>query len=47
MKLKRWQQGVFIDVYEAYKVSVFAIRSPKAKRTRGNKKAKDPVEIDG
>ena len=33
--------------YKAYKASVFAIRSPKAKCTRGNKKGKDPVEIDG
>ena len=34
-------------MYKAYKASILVIRSPKAKRTRGNKKGKDPVEIDG
>ena len=34
-------------MYKAYKASVLAIRSPKAKRTRGNKKGKDSVKIDG
>ena len=34
-------------MYKAYKASILAIRSPKAKRTCGNKKGKDPVEIDG
>ena len=47
LKLKRWRWGASIDAYEVYKASVLAIRSPKAKRTRGNKKGKDPVEIDG
>ena len=47
LKLKRWRQGASADAHEAYKASALAIRSPKAKRTRGNKKGKDPVEIDG
>ena len=47
LKLKRWRQGASIDAHEVYKASALAIRSPKAKRTRGNKKGKDPVEIDG
>ena len=34
-------------MHEAYKASALTIRSPKAKRTRGSKKGKDPVEIDG
>ena len=34
-------------MHKAYKASALAIRSPKAKRTRGNKKGKDPVKIDG
>ena len=38
---------VSIDVPKALKVLVIAIRSPKAKRTRGEKKGKDPVKIDG
>ena len=33
-------------MHEAYKASVLAIRSPKAKRTYSNKKGKDPVKID-
>ena len=45
-KLKRSRQGASVDIYKAYKASVFAIRSPKAKRMRSNKKRKDPVEID-
>ena len=47
MKLKRSRQGASVDAYEAHKASALAIRSPKAKRTRGDKKGKDPVEIDG
>jgi len=47
LKLKRWRQGASVDVYKVYKASALAIRSPKAKRTRGDKKGKDPVEIDG
>ena len=47
LKLKRSRQGASIDAYEAYKASALAIRSPKAKRIRGNKKGKDPIEIDG
>ena len=38
---------VSIDAFKALKVPVIAIRSPKAKRTRGEKKGKDSVEIDG
>ena len=34
-------------MYKVYKASALTIRSPKAKRTRSNKKGKDPVEIDG
>ena len=34
-------------MHKAHKASILAIRSPKAKRTRGNKKRKDPVKIDG
>ena len=34
-------------MYEAYKANILAIRSPKAKCTHGDKKGKDPVEIDG
>ena len=34
-------------MYKAYKASILAIRSPKAKCTRGGKKEKDPIEIDG
>ena len=47
LKLKRLRQGASADAYEAYKASALAIRSPKAKRTRGNKKGKDPIKIDG
>ena len=32
---------------KALKAPAIAIRSPKAKRTRGQKKGKDSVEIDG
>ena len=45
LKRRRWV--VSIDAPEASKAPVIAIRSPKAKRTRGEKKGKDPVEIDG
>jgi len=45
-KLKQLRQGAFVDAYKAHKASVLAIRSPKAKHTRGNKKGKDPIEID-
>ena len=38
---------VSTDAPEALKVLVIAIRSPKAKRTRGKKKGKDSVEING
>ena len=38
---------VSIDAPEALKALVIAIRSPKAKQTRGKKKGKDSVEIDG
>ena len=38
---------VSIDVPKAPKVSVIAIGLLKAKRTRGEKKGKDPVEIGG
>ena len=34
-------------MYKTYKASVLAIRSSKAKRTRSDKKGKDPVKIDG
>ena len=34
-------------MHKVYKASALTIRSPKAKRTRGNKKGKDPIEIDG
>ena len=34
-------------MYKAYKANTLAIRSPKTKYTRGDKKGKDPVEIDG
>ena len=47
LKLKQWRQGASIDAHEVYKASALAIRSPKAKRTRGNKKGKEPVKIDG
>ena len=46
-KLKRGRQGASVDAHEARKASALAIRSPKAKRIHGNKKGKDPVEIDG
>jgi hypothetical protein len=36
-----------VIVYKAHKASVLAIRSPKAKHMHGDKKGKDPVEIDG
>ena len=32
---------------KAYKISASTIRSPKAKRTRSNKKGKDFVKING
>ena len=38
---------VSIDAPEALKAPAIAIRSPKAKRTRGEKKGKDSAEIDG
>ncbi len=47
LKLKQWRQGVSIDTHKAYKTSAFAIRSPKAKRMCGDKKGKDPIEING
>ena len=34
-------------MHKTYKASILAIRSPKAKRTRGDKKGKDPIKIDG
>ncbi len=46
-KLKRPRQGASVDAHKAYKASTLAIRSPQAKRTRGDKKGKDPIEIDG
>ena len=47
LKLKRPQQGASADAHKAYKASTLAIRSPQAKQTRGNKKGKDPIKIDG
>ena len=47
LKLKQFRQGASKDAHKAYKASVLAIRSPKAKRTRSKKKGKDPIEIDG
>ena len=41
------REGASADAHEVHKASALAIRSPKAKRTRGDKKGKDPVEIDG
>ena len=38
---------VSIDAPEALKALAIAIRFPKAKRTRSEKKGKDSVEIDG
>jgi len=38
---------VSIDAPKAPKVLVIAIRSPKAKQTRGEKKGKDSVKING
>ena len=46
LKLKWLRQGASKDTYKAYKASAFAIRSPKAKRTRSDKKGKDPIKID-
>ena len=46
-KLKRLRQGASEDAHEAHKASALAIRSSKAKRTRSDKKGKDPIEIDG
>jgi hypothetical protein len=37
---------VSIDAPKALKVPAITIRSPKTKRTRGEKKGKDSVEID-
>ncbi len=34
-------------MYKAYKASVLAIRSPKAKHIYSDKKGKDPIKIDG
>jgi hypothetical protein len=34
-------------MYKTHKASTLAIRSSKAKRTRGDKKGKDPIKIDG
>jgi len=45
LKQRRWV--VSIDTPKAPKVPVIAIRSPKAKRTRSEKKGKDSVKIDG
>ena len=47
LTLKRRRRVVSIDAPKALKVPVIAIRSPKAKRTRGEKKGKDSVKIDG
>ena len=47
LTLKRRQRVVSIDAPEALKAPAIAIRSPKAKRTRGQKKGKDSVKIDG
>ena len=44
---KQRQQVVSTDAPEALKAPAIAIRSPIAKRTRGGKKGKDSVEIDG
>jgi hypothetical protein len=38
---------VSIDAPKALKALVIAIRLPKAKRTHGEKKGKNSVEIDG
>ena len=38
---------VFIDAPKALKAPVIAIRSPKAKRTYGEKKGKDSIKING
>jgi hypothetical protein len=45
--LKQQRQVVSIDVPEALKALVIAIRLPKAKRARGEKKGKDSIKIDG
>ena len=45
--LKQQRRVVSVDAPEALKAPIIAIRSPKAKRTCGEKKGKDPVEIDG
>ena len=47
LTLKQRQQVVSTDAPKALKVPVIAIRSPKAKQTRSEKKGKDSVEIDG
>ena len=44
---KRQRRVVSTDAPEALKAPAIAIRSPKAKRTRSEKKGKDSVEIDG
>jgi hypothetical protein len=45
LKRRRWV--VSVDAPKAPKAPVIAIRSPKAKQTRGEKKGKDSVEING
>jgi len=44
---KRRRRVVSTDAPKAPKVPVIAIRSPKAKQTRSEKKGKDSVKIDG
>ena len=45
--LKRRRRVVSINTPKALKALAIAIRSPKAKRTRSQKKGKDSVEING
>jgi hypothetical protein len=47
LTLKRRQWVVSIDIPKAPKVPVIAIRLPKAKQTRSEKKGKDSVKING
>ena len=47
LTLKQQQQVVSTDAPKALKAPVIAIRSPKAKWTRGQKKGKDSVKVNG
>ena len=47
LNLKRRRRVVSIDAPKALKALVITIRSPKAKRTRSEKKGKDSIKIDG